>query len=118
MRMRLVLSSLLLVLLTSVTAGAHTTLDHSTPPAGSTVAAAPDEVVLTFTESLEPAFSAVQVIDEAGARVDQGKALINGNMMRVGLKVLGSGSYKVHWHAVSADTHATDGNFSFNIRGP
>ena len=118
MRMRLVLSSLLLVLLTSVTAGAHTTLDHSTPPAGSTVAAAPDEVVLTFTESLEPAFSAVQVIDEAGARVDQGKALVNGNTMRVGLKELGFGSYKVHWHAVSADTHATDGNFSFNIRGP
>ena len=118
MRMRLVLPSLLLVLLTSVTASAHTTLDHSTPPAGSTVAAAPDEVVLTFTESLEPAFSAVQVIDEAGARVDQGKALIDGNMMRVGLKALGFGSYKVHWHAVSADTHATDGNFSFNIRGP
>ncbi len=118
MRMRLVLSSLLLVLLTSVTAGAHTTLDHSTPPAGSTVAAAPDEVVLTFTESLEPAFSTVQVIDDGAARVDQGKASVNGNMMRVGLKALGFGTYKVHWHAVSADTHAADGSFSFNVHNP
>jgi methionine-rich copper-binding protein CopC len=38
--------------------------------------------------------------------------------MRVGLKALGLGSYKVHWHAASADTHATDGNFSFNLRSP
>jgi copper resistance protein C len=118
MRIRFILPLTLFALLGGVAASAHTTLNHSDPPAGGTVAAAPDEVALTFTESLEPTFSTVQVIDEGGARVDQGKALVNGNMMRVGLKVLGFGSYKVHWHAVSADTHATDGNFSFNVRSP
>jgi methionine-rich copper-binding protein CopC len=105
MRIQFILPSLLLaLLLASVAASAHTTLNHANPPAGGTVVAAPDEVVLTFTESLEPAFSTVQVIDEGGARVD--------------LKALGFGSYKVHWHAVSADTHATDGDFSFNVRSP
>ncbi len=118
MRMRFILPSLLFVLLGGVAAGAHTTLNHSNLPAGGTVAAAPDEVVLTFTESLEPAFSTVQVIDGGGARVDQGKASVNGNMMRVGLKALGGGTYKVHWHAVSTDTHAADGSFSFNVQSP
>ena len=118
MRMRFILPSLLFVLLGGVAASAHTTLNHSNLPAGGTVAAAPDEVVLTFTESLEPAFSTVQVIDGDGTRVDQGKASVNGNMMRVGLKALGSGTYKVHWHAVSTDTHAADGSFSFNVQSP
>ena len=37
---------------------------------------------------LEPAFSSVQVTDSNGARVDQGKAQISGNVMRIGLKAL------------------------------
>jgi hypothetical protein len=35
--------------------------------------------------------------------------------MRVGLKPLGPGSYKVHWRALSVDTHTTQGTFSFHV---
>ena len=52
---------------------------------------APHEVTLTFTQNLEPAFSSVQVTDSSGARVDQGKAQISGNTMRIGLKALKPG---------------------------
>jgi copper resistance protein C len=58
----------------SVAVHAHALLDHASPLAGSTVASAPREVSLTFTQNLESAFSSIQVTDANGARVDQGKA--------------------------------------------
>ena len=42
---------------------------------------------------------------------------MSSNTMRVGLKPLNPGSFTVHWHAVSVDTHTTEGTFSFQIGG-
>ena len=98
-------------------AHAHAFLDHASPLVGSTVASAPREVSLTFTQNLETAFSSVQVTDANGARVDQGKAQISGNTMRVGLKSLAAGIYRVRWHALSVDTHKTEGSFTFSVGG-
>jgi methionine-rich copper-binding protein CopC len=117
MRKFLTLIALLLIALAPVAAQAHAFLDHASPLVGSTVPAAPHEVVLTFTQNLEPAFSTAQVTDSSGARVDQGKAAVSGNTMTIGLKALGSGSYKVHWHALSVDTHTTEGAFTFTVGG-
>jgi copper resistance protein C len=117
MRKFLTLIALLLIALTPVAAQAHAFLDHASPLVGSTVPAAPHEVVLTFTQNLEAAFSTAQVTDSSGARVDQGKAAVSGNTMTVGLKALGPGSYKVHWHALSVDTHTTEGAFTFTVGG-
>jgi len=102
----------------SSTAQAHAFLDHASPLVGSTVQTAPHEVVLTFTQNLEPAFSTVEVTDANGGHVDQGKASVSGNTMRIGLKTIGAGSYKVNWHALSVDTHSTQGSFSFHVGGP
>jgi methionine-rich copper-binding protein CopC len=98
-------------------ADAHAFLDHASPTIGSTVAGAPHEVVLSFTQNLEAAFSTVAVTDPSGARVDQGKPQIGGNTMRVGLKALSAGTYKVRWHVLSVDTHTTEGAFSFTVNG-
>jgi methionine-rich copper-binding protein CopC len=117
MRKFLTIVLLLLVALAPVAAQAHAFLDHASPLVGSTVPAAPHEVVLTFTQNLEPAFSTAQITDSSGARVDQGKAQVSGNTMTVGLKALGPGSYKVHWHALSVDTHSTEGAFTFHVGG-
>jgi len=97
---------------------AHAFLDHASPLVGSTASSAPHEVVLTFTQNLEPAFSTVEVTDSKGARVDQGKASVSGNTMRIALKTIGAGSYKVNWHALSVDTHTTQGSFSFHVGSP
>jgi hypothetical protein len=118
MRTRIAIVSFLLMALGTVPARAHAFLDHASPLVGSTSHSAPHEVSLWFTQSLEPAFSTVQVTDANGGRVDQGKAQVSGNIMRVGLKSLVPGSYKVHWHALSVDTHTTEGSFSFHVGGP
>ena len=118
MRTRILIVSLLLAALGKVAAHAHAFLDHASPLVGSTVASAPREVSLTFTQNLEAAFSSVQVTGPNGARVDAGKPQISGNTMRVGLKAAGPGTYRVRWHVLSVDTHTTQGSFTFHIGGP
>jgi methionine-rich copper-binding protein CopC len=117
MRKLLIIASLLLVPLATTAARAHAFLDHASPLVGSTVPSAPHEVVLTFTQNLEASFSTVTVTDANGARVDEGKPRISGNTMQVGLKGSAPGTYKVHWHALSVDTHTTEGSFSFTVGG-
>ena len=71
-----------------------------------------------FTQELEPAFSGIEVTDAAGARVDDGASRVDGRdhtLLIVGLKNLPPGEYKVHWHVISVDTHATEGNFTFRV---
>jgi len=112
-----ILFSLVIALAATSSARAHAFLDHASPLVGSTVASAPHEVVLTFTQSLEPAFSSVEVTDGSGARVDAGKAAVSGSTMQIGLKAIGPGTYRVRWHALSVDTHTTQGSFTFHVGG-
>jgi copper resistance protein C len=118
MRKCILIGSLALALFGNIAALAHALLDHADPLVGSTVASAPREVALTFTQKLESAFSSVQVTDANGARVDTGKPQVSGNVMRVGLKSLPQGTYRVHWRVLSVDTHTTEGNFTFRVGGP
>jgi hypothetical protein len=118
MRTRIILVSLFVLALATTAAQAHAFLDHASPLVGSTVATVPHEVALTFTQNLEPAFSSVEVMDASGARVDQGKAAVSGNTMHIGLKAVGPGTYRVRWHALSVDTHTTEGSFTFHVGGP
>ncbi len=117
MRTPVTIISMLMALAVSSAARAHAFLDHASPVVGSTVASAPRQVSLWFTQNLEPAFSSVEVQDASGARVDRGRAQISGNVMRVGLKPLPPGSYRVRWHALSVDTHTTEGSFGFQVGG-
>jgi copper resistance protein C len=97
-------------------AHAHAMLDHASPAVGSTVARSPGQVTLTFTEKLEPTFSGAEVRSASGARVDQGKS-VSGNVMRIRLKGLAPGTYRVIWYALSVDTHSTQGSFTFRVGG-
>ena len=111
----LIITSIFLIAVGMSAARAHAFLDHAAPAVGSTVAAAPPELALSFTQGLEPSFSTVEVTGPGGDRVDQGKPQISGNTMRIGLKASGPGTYHVHWHALSVDTHTTQGSFSFHV---
>jgi copper resistance protein C len=97
---------------------AHAFLDHALPAVGATVAQAPAEVTLWFTQALELAFSGVEVTNAAGQRVDTGQAMLDPKdpqELHVPLKTLAPGDYKVSWHALSVDTHRTTGDFSFTV---
>jgi methionine-rich copper-binding protein CopC len=115
MRMSIFAASALLTLTAGTAAKAHAFLDHAEPRVGSTVPTAPRELTLTYTQNLEPAFSAVAVTDANGMRVDLGKPSFNGTVMRVGLKPLSPGMYRVRWHVLSVDTHRTEGSFTFHV---
>jgi copper resistance protein C len=92
-------------------------LHHASPESGSTVSEPPHEVTLTFTDTLEAAFSSANITDSNGVRVDEGRSLVNGNVIRIALKTLSPGSYRVHWRAISVDTHRSEGSFTFNVSG-
>jgi len=117
MRIAALVLSALLTAVAARSAEAHAFLDHADPRVGSTVPTAPRDVSLTYTQKLEPAFSSVEVTDANGQRVDLGKPSISADVMRVGLKPLPPGTYRVRWHVLSVDTHTTEGSFTFKV-GP
>lgn len=101
-------------------ASAHAFLDRSDPAVGSTVPNPPTAMHLWFTQQLEPAFSSVTVTDGKGRPVNDGAATIdatNKSELNVKLKPLSAGTYTVKWHVLSVDTHTTEGDFTFNVRG-
>jgi len=97
---------------------AHAMLDHANPRVGSSQPTGPREVTLWFTQSLEPAFSTIEVRSESGAVMSSGKAQVDRadrTQLRVSLKPLPPGTYKVIWRVLSVDTHRTQGDFSFRV---
>ena len=109
------MSALLLACLAPLPLAAHALLQHASPLVGSTIPSAPAEVGLDFSESVEPAFCTVVVQDAAGARVDRNDLHGAGPHLEIGVGALPPGIYKVVWHAVSVDTHHTEGSFSFTV---
>ena len=100
-------------------AWAHAFLDHADPKVGSTVTESPPTVKLWFTQELEPAFSTLVVQDAQGKQVDKKDAHLddkNKELFIVSLPTLPAGDYTVNWHAVSEDTHKTQGTFKFTIK--
>ncbi len=105
--------------LVSTAALAHAFLDHALPAVGATVAQAPAEVTIWFTQALEPAFAGCAVTNAAGQRVDTGQVTVdpqNPQELHVPLTALPPGEYKVSWHVVSVDTHRTTGDFNFTVQ--
>ena len=95
---------------------AHAFLQHADPGAGATLKAPPTRVALTFSEKLERVFSGIAVVDASGRNVEAGAFVISGNSMVAPLRQLLPGSYRVVWHAVSVDTHRTEGAYSFTVK--
>jgi len=96
---------------------AHAFLQHASPSAGATLAAAPGEIALEFSESLEPVFSGVEVTDAAGRNVEAASSVTDGTAMRVALRAaLAPGRYRVRWHAVSVDSHRTEGAYDITVK--
>jgi methionine-rich copper-binding protein CopC len=118
MRALLVVGCIAALVLFGGVAGAHAFLDEAEPKVGSTVRAAPREVTLRFTQDLEPAFSSITITDASGQRVDVSKPSFSGNVVRVPLREIGAGRYRVTWRVLSVDTHSTEGAFTFGVEAP
>jgi methionine-rich copper-binding protein CopC len=98
---------------------AHAQLEKATPPVGGTVAS-PNEIRLEFSEGVEPKFTKVTLTGPGGATVPLGSATTEAGNQAVLIvpiaKPLAAGGYKVHWQAVSVDTHHTQGTFEFIVK--
>ena len=97
---------------------AHARLISSTPAANGTVAP-PSEIRLEFSEGVEPRFSGVTLSAAPGGAAELGVASVEAGYPDVLIvpiaKPITPGVYTVHWHAVSADTHRTQGTFKFTV---
>jgi methionine-rich copper-binding protein CopC len=110
--------SLVLAAAVSGPAFAHAHLVKSQPGKGAVVRSAPSALVLWFSEPLEAAFSTIEVVDEAGHRVEEGKATLDPadpKVLKVSLQKLVPGSYKAVWRVISIDTHKTNGELTFTV---
>ncbi len=105
--------------LAATAAFAHAQLEKATPAVGGAVTS-PAEIRLKFSEGVEPHFSGVTLTAEGGAAVALGKPSLDPAdnsvlIVKVG-KTLPPGVYTVTWHAVSVDTHHTQGDFQFTVK--
>ncbi|WP_309066090.1 copper resistance CopC family protein [Microbacterium sp.] len=111
------------VLAAASPASAHDALVSSTPAAGEQLAAAPEQIVLTFSNTLiaveeEADGTAVVVADESGRDWAAGDPVVDGDTVTVPLEEgMPAGSYRVTWQVVSSDGHPTSGEYDFTVAG-
>lgn len=94
---------------------AHTELAASDPADGSTVADAPDEVVLTFAAEVDEGAS-FTVFDPDGEEVGSGGLdleVADRNVLRGQIEVIATGEYTVAWSVVGDDGHEVEGEVTF-----
>jgi methionine-rich copper-binding protein CopC len=112
----------LLVSLSASNAFAHAHMESQLPAADSTVTA-PKELRLTFSEGIEEKFTKVSITSTTPG----GKTLVEAvpgvatdpadkkTLIVTPAAPLAAGEYKVEWHAVSVDTHKSEGSYSFTV---
>jgi methionine-rich copper-binding protein CopC len=98
---------------------AHAQLQKAIPAVGGTVTLSPTEIRLKFSEGVEPRFSGIALATQAGVAQPIAKPSIdpadNSVLIAVISQALKPGIYTVTWHAVSVDTHKTQGSFNFTF---
>ena len=101
---------------------AHANLVEANPAPNSTLDAAPSQVIIWFTEPIEPRLSEIRVLDAQGARVDDGSPQFDANdptVMSVGMGPVPDGTYTVAWKNVSTvDGHRVRGSYLFSVGVP
>jgi copper transport protein len=121
MKLRLftVIVVLLILLAAATPVLAHALLLRSIPAENATLDRAPAQIELFFSETLEPSFSSISVLDSNGLSVDNADSKVDSadsTHLTVSLRSLPDGIYTVAWKALSAvDGHVTTGAFPFAV---
>jgi copper transport protein len=99
-------------------ADAHAELLETRPANGEVLDAAPTQVFLRFSETIDIPDRALEVFDDAGDALDTGDPSHvdgDGATLGVDLPALDEGAYVVTWRVGSADSHPIQGAFTFRI---
>ena len=119
-RSALVLAGAVAALALPAAAWAHAALVQTVPSASGTVNTPPKQLLLTYTEAVEPRFAIVSVTDVKANQMTSGsprRSPGNADTLVVPLKILPEGWYLVYWRVVSVDGHPVRGAFTFAV-GP
>ena len=97
----------------------HGILQGASPSPDALPTAPPSQITLSFTETADPAFTSVAVVDQQGRRVSTVSRLsADGRRVTASLAGLSRGRYTVRWRMLSAvDGHTTTGTYSFTVGG-
>lgn len=109
--------ALLSCLLGASTAFAHAHLKSATPAADSHVAA-PKDLRLNFSEGVEATFTKVSLSKDGTELAIKGLATEGADqkvLVVTPAAPLTNGTYTVQWHAVSVDTHKSQGSYRFTV---
>ncbi|MDE2821890.1 MAG: copper resistance protein CopC [Chloroflexota bacterium] len=119
----LALVFVVLILSRPESASAHANLADADPAPNSVLDSAPSKVTIWFTEPLEPSFSAIEVLNSEGGRVDNDDSAVDPSdptVMQVSLQEdLPNGTYTVAWRTLSTvDGHTIRGTFFYSVGEP
>ena len=109
--------ALLASLLGASAAFAHAHLKSASPAEDSTVTA-PKDLRLTFSEGVEATFSKVSLSKDGTEVAIKGLETPDANkkiLVVTPAAPLAVGTYTVEWHAVSVDTHKSEGTYRFKV---
>ncbi|HEU5475955.1 MAG TPA: copper resistance protein CopC [Actinophytocola sp.] len=106
------------LLLLTGSASAHAELIETNPANGAHLDRPPPEVVLRFSESVNPVRGGFSLLDGGGRKLAQPTAsTFDGDGARVRVPLpdsLGDGVYVLNWRVVSTDSHPIHGTFVFS----
>ncbi len=96
---------------------AHAELTSSNPANQAILAVQPSEILLTFSEGVDPVDDSIRLVDADGnpaplGLVDQS---LGKNTLRAPVALIPDGTYIVGWQAISADSHKIRGAFTFSV---
>lgn len=95
-------------------------IEAATPADGAVLAAPPPEIVLTYTQELDPTRSSLTLHDSSGAQLAEGGVDdADARIMRIDPPVLEPGAYEIRSAAFSAeDAHLVRQTISFTVLAP
>jgi methionine-rich copper-binding protein CopC len=108
----------LLLLVPAAPALAHAQLTGASPKSNSVLKKAPTEIKLVFDEDLIELDESnqIQVTNSKKQRVDKNDSRVIGNQLKVSLKKLVPGKYRVSYRALSSDGHLVTASYSFTLK--
>ncbi|MEU6859303.1 copper resistance protein CopC [Glycomyces sp. NPDC046736] len=110
----LALAALVFALAPAAPANAHAALVSTTPESQAVLDTAPEEMILSFNEQVQPVPEGTRLIDGDGG--EQVLAATSSDLdVVIDLPDLADGAYYVNWRVISADAHPISGVLAFTV---
>jgi copper transport protein len=97
-------------------AAAHAFLVRTQPIQGSVVQDAPSQVVVTFSEPVQPVSDKIKVLGPDGKQYQTGRSTVTGAALTIPVRSgTPRGTYVVEYRVISADGHPVGAGFTYSV---